>query len=236
MRSESPRTMLAAWSPADLERDVLGLRRRPHALEGGLRDGQAGRWARADSCTLPVMMREWSSRSAMRRLCALTPRSIAASARARVAVVEVSLAAGQDVDPARDDGQRPAQLVGDGGHELVLEMVGGLGPLAGRVLQGEDRRRAPAPRACCPCGPRWRGGAARCPPSPCSRRRALMRHRPPAEPRETRAPPRSLRTAVRGQHRRPVPSRRLTGRPTGRCPARQQALALRLLGRTRKVS
>jgi hypothetical protein len=53
--------------------------------------------------------------------------------------VGLRLAAGQYVHPAHHGRQRPAQLVGDGGHELVLEVVGRFGPFPGRLLEVQER-------------------------------------------------------------------------------------------------
>ena len=68
--------------------------------------------------------------------CARALRSMVSSARAAGSLVEPPAA--QHVRPAEDGGQRRAQLVRDGGEELVLEAVGALGLGARRALAREQ--------------------------------------------------------------------------------------------------
>ena len=90
------------------------------------------------------MMRETSSRSSMS--CALRRARCARWSRARApSSPRVELPAAQQLGPAEDRVERRAQLVREGGQELVLEPVGllGLGPR--RLLA--HQRSAPPPAA-----------------------------------------------------------------------------------------
>ena len=88
------------------------------------------------SRSLPVMMRETSSRSSMSCACARALRSMVSRARAAAAGVE--LARAQQLRPAEDGVERRAQLVREGGQELVLDAVGLLGLPARRLLEDEQ--------------------------------------------------------------------------------------------------
>ncbi len=123
----------------DRNRDVLGLGGGAHALDRRLGHGEEiDGGARqlhlpAEDARVVEQVRDEAA------LCLDAPID-GTQGPGQGGLVEVPLASGQDVDPARDDGQGAAQLMGDSGHELVLEMIRGLRALAGGVLEGEDRR------------------------------------------------------------------------------------------------
>ncbi len=94
--------------------------------------------ASSSSRSLPVMMRETSRRSEMSCAWERALRSIASSAR-RV-VCSSTLPGAQHLGPAEHGVERRAQLVGEGGEELVLDAVGLLGLLARRLLAHQQAR------------------------------------------------------------------------------------------------
>ena len=99
-----------------------------------------GRPRRTCSRSLPVTMRETSSRSSISRACARALRSMLSRPRACVAG---SIGAGraQHAGPAEHGVQRRPQLVRQRGQELVLQPVG-------VALALQRRRRVRARRAC----------------------------------------------------------------------------------------
>ena len=91
-------------------------------------------------CSLPVVMRDMSTRSLTSCACACALRSISSSACVPRAAVQVIVQ--QHARPAEDDVQRRAELVRERGQELVLQAVRlaqpAFGALVGQV--GDDHR------------------------------------------------------------------------------------------------
>ena len=78
--------------------------------------------SRMSSSSLPVVMRDTSSRSWTSRACACALRSMRSSACFTSSCRQ--LAAAQQVDPADDRVERRAQLVRERGEEFVLQAIG----------------------------------------------------------------------------------------------------------------
>ena len=91
-------------------------------LDRRLDDADQVDGARRRARSLPVMMRDTSSRSSMSWACSAALRSIVSSAAARRVGVEAARA--QQLRPAEDGVERRAQLVRQRGQELVLDAVG----------------------------------------------------------------------------------------------------------------
>ena len=176
--------------------------------------------ARASSRSLPLIARDTSSRSSMRRVCACAFRSIAAIARACCGGSIVLRA--EHARPAVDRRERRAQLVRHGHQELVLQVARGLGlfprallaleraPRAARSRRAAARLRAPAPRrARARRAPRVdRRGRAPAPSPPASAS-ARRRPRPSRAAAAASLPARRPRSATRRR-------RRAAGRSSGR--------------------
>ena len=194
-RSGSPLARAASGSSRRSTLDALGVGGGADGVDGGLDRLDQVHAAATFSRSLPVMMREMSSRSSMIWPWARALRSMAGHGAPEARLVELAVA--QEPGPAEDGVERRAQLVGDGAQELVLE-----------------RGWPPRPRGAPPA--RWRRGRAILLQRPVglkSVRRPAARGR--RRSRATRRPWRPGTRPWRRRRRRACPPRRAAGAPRG---------------------
>ena len=115
-----------------------------HRFDRGLDDVAPGRRV-ASSRSLPVMMRETSSRSSISWVCAAALRSMVSTARAAVSALDA--AACEQLRPAEDRVERRAQLVRERGRNSSLRRLAASASCAPRARARGAVARA-ARRAC----------------------------------------------------------------------------------------
>ena len=121
----------------ELQRDVLRLGRGADRVDGGLARADARSIGCTFSRSLPVVMRETSSRSSIELRLRLGVALDHLQAVARLARSSFSIA--EQLRPAEDRVERRAQLVAERGEELVLDAVGLALLGEERVLDGDRR-------------------------------------------------------------------------------------------------